>query len=146
MISYAIALYILMHESLFLNQILVSFNFLMFIVCGFRESMHVLGVYIVLSCLCELITAMINMILLSTLAWCLKFFFYIWHTYDYYLLLLLLLLFYFTIISLLFLLLSLFYFNDDFIIIIIVCYYWFILLLLFYLYYYFHFHYYFYFL
>jgi len=39
MILYAIALYILMHESLFLNQILVSFNFLMFVVCDFRESM-----------------------------------------------------------------------------------------------------------
>ena len=113
--------YILMHESPLLNQILVSFNFLMFVVCGFRESICVLVVFIVLSCLCELITAMIIMILLSVLAWCLEFFFYIWHTYDYYLLLLLYYYHYFIIIILLlFLLLEMFYFNDDFIIIIIV--------------------------
>jgi len=49
MILYAIALYILMHESLLLNQILVSFNLLMFVVYGFRESMCVLVVSIVLS-------------------------------------------------------------------------------------------------
>jgi len=36
--------YILMHESFHLNQILVSFNFLMFVVCGFRESMSVVMV------------------------------------------------------------------------------------------------------
>jgi len=34
-----------MHESFLLNQILVSFNFLMFVVCGFRESMYVLVVF-----------------------------------------------------------------------------------------------------
>ena len=56
-----------MHESLLLNQILVSFNFLMFVVCDFRESMRVLVVSIVLSCLCEPITAMIIMILLFDL-------------------------------------------------------------------------------
>jgi len=68
MILYAIALYILMHESLSQNQILVSFNFLMFVVYGFRESIHVLVVSIVLSCLSELITSMIIMILLFALA------------------------------------------------------------------------------
>ena len=67
MILYAIALYILMHESLLLNQILVSFNFLIFVVC-FKESMRVLVVSIVLSYLCELITTMIIMILLFVLA------------------------------------------------------------------------------
>jgi len=40
----------------------------MFIVCGFRESMRVLVVSIVVSYLCELITTMIIMILLFALA------------------------------------------------------------------------------
>jgi len=87
-ILYGIELYILMHENLLLNQILVSFNFLVFVVCGFRESMRVFVVSIILSCLCELIIAMIIMILLSALTWCLEFFFYTQHTHDYYLLLL----------------------------------------------------------
>ena len=60
--------YILMHESPLLNQILVSFNFLMFVVCGFRENMCVLVVSIVLGCLCEFITIMIIIILLSAFA------------------------------------------------------------------------------
>ena len=53
-----------MHESFLLNQILASFNFLIFVVCGFRESMCVLVVSIVLSSLCDLNIAMIIMILL----------------------------------------------------------------------------------
>jgi len=56
--------YILMHESFLLNQILVSFNFLMFVVCRFRESMCVLVVSVVLSSLCDPINAMIIMIFL----------------------------------------------------------------------------------
>ena len=53
-----------MHESFILNQILISFNFLMFGVCGFRESICVFVVSVVLSSLCDLIIAMIIMILL----------------------------------------------------------------------------------
>jgi len=56
--------YILMHESFLLNQILVSFNFLMFVVCGFRESMCVFVVFVVLSSLRDPIIVMIIMILL----------------------------------------------------------------------------------
>ena len=41
--------YILRHEGFLLNQILVSFNFLMFVICGFRESMCVFAVSVVLS-------------------------------------------------------------------------------------------------
>ena len=52
-----------MHESIFLNQILLSFNLLMFVVCDFRESMRVLMVFVVLSSLCDLITTIIIMIL-----------------------------------------------------------------------------------
>ena len=64
-----------MHESLLLNQILVSFNFLMLVVCGFRESMCVLVVSVVLSSLCDPMIAMIIMILLFGLMRCLEFFF-----------------------------------------------------------------------
>ena len=53
-----------MHDSLLLNQILLSFNLLMFVVCGFRESMCVLVVFVVLSSLCDSITTVIIMILL----------------------------------------------------------------------------------
>jgi len=83
--------YILMHESFLLNQILVSFNFLMFVVCGFRESMCVLVVSVVLNSLCDSIISMtimilffgfcdpiivmIIMILLFGLTRCLEFFF-----------------------------------------------------------------------
>jgi len=56
--------YILMYENFLLNQILVSFNFLIFVVCGFRESMHVFVVSVILSSLCDPIIAMIIMILL----------------------------------------------------------------------------------
>jgi len=56
--------YILMHESFLLNQILVSFNFLMFVVCGFRESMCVFVVSVVSSSPCDPIIIMIIMILL----------------------------------------------------------------------------------
>ena len=80
-----------MHESFLLNQILVSFNFLMFVVCGFRESMCVLVVSVVLNSLCDSIISMtimilffgfcdpiivmIIMILLFGLTRCLEFFF-----------------------------------------------------------------------
>jgi len=67
--------YILMHESFLLNQIIVSFNFLMFVVCGFRESICVLVVSVILRSLCDLIIAMNYMILLFSLTRCLKFFF-----------------------------------------------------------------------
>jgi len=67
--------YILMHESFLLNKILVSFNFLMLVVCGFRESMCVLVVSVVLSSLCDPMIAMIIMILLFGLMRCLEFFF-----------------------------------------------------------------------
>ena len=53
-----------MHETFLLNQILVSFNFFMFVVYGFRESMCVFVVFVVLSSLCDPIIAMIIMILL----------------------------------------------------------------------------------
>jgi len=53
-----------MHESFLLNQILVSFNFLMFVVCGFKESMCVFVGSVVLSSLCDQIIVMIIMILL----------------------------------------------------------------------------------
>jgi len=56
--------YILMQESFLMNQIPVSFKFLMFVVYGFRESMYVLVISIVLSSLYDPITAMIIMILL----------------------------------------------------------------------------------
>jgi len=56
--------YIFMHESLLLNQIFLSFNLLMFVICGFRENMCVLVVSIVLNSLCDSIIAMIIMILL----------------------------------------------------------------------------------
>jgi len=56
--------YILVHEILLLNQILLSFNLLMFVVCGFRESMCALVVFVVLSSLCDPITTMIITILL----------------------------------------------------------------------------------
>jgi len=78
-----------MHESFLPNQILVSFNFLIFVVCGFRESMCVLVVFVVLSSLCDPtmiiiillfgfcdpIIIMIIMILLFGLTRCLEFFF-----------------------------------------------------------------------
>jgi len=64
-----------MHESFLLNKILVSFNFLMLVVCGFRESMCVLVVSVVLSSLCDPMIAMIIMILLFGLMRCLEFFF-----------------------------------------------------------------------
>jgi len=51
-----------MHENL-LNQILLSFNLLMFVVCDFRESMCMLVVSIVLSTLYDSITIMIIMVL-----------------------------------------------------------------------------------
>jgi len=53
-----------MHETFLLNQILVSFNFFMFVVYGFRESMCVFVVFVVLSSLCDPIIAMIIMIIL----------------------------------------------------------------------------------
>ena len=55
--------YILMYESLLLNQIILLFNLVMFIVYDFRESMCMFVVSIVLSSLCDLITTMIIMIL-----------------------------------------------------------------------------------
>jgi len=36
-----------MHESLLLNQIILSFNHVIFVVCDFRESMCVLVVSVV---------------------------------------------------------------------------------------------------
>ena len=56
--------YILMHESILLNQIILSFNLLMFVVCDFRESMCMLVVSVVLSTLCDSIITMIRLILL----------------------------------------------------------------------------------
>jgi len=53
-----------MHESFLLNQILVSFHFLMFVVCGFRESICMLVLSVVLSYLCDPIIVMTIMILL----------------------------------------------------------------------------------
>ena len=64
-----------MHENLLLNQILLSFNLLIFVVCGFRESMCVLVVSVVLSSFYDSITAMIIMVILFDFTWCLKFFF-----------------------------------------------------------------------
>ena len=64
-----------MHESFLLNQILVSFNLLMFVVCGFRESMCVLVVSVVLSSLCDPIIVRIIIILLFGLMRYLEFFF-----------------------------------------------------------------------
>jgi len=52
-----------MYESLLLNQIILLFNLVMFIVYDFRESMCMFVVSIVLSSLCDLITTMIIMIL-----------------------------------------------------------------------------------
>jgi len=53
-----------MHESLLRNQILLSFNLMMFVVCDFRQSMRVLVVSVILSSLCDSITTVIIMILL----------------------------------------------------------------------------------
>jgi len=56
-----------MHESLLMNQILLSFNLLMFVVCGFRENIYVLVVSVVLSSLYDSITTVIIMIIIFLL-------------------------------------------------------------------------------
>ena len=60
--------YILMHGSFLLNQILLSFNLLMFVVCYFKESMCVLVVSIVLRSLYDFIPTVIIMILRFSIA------------------------------------------------------------------------------